>query len=768
MPFARDMLSTAPAPSLEQLEPRQLFAFGQADQSFGTGGRVTTLISGIYEGAQLQDISISNGGDIVAGGNGGLVRWDRNGTLDTEFGTNGNVPLSGGAFRDQDVASDGTTYVLVAPNTGGGLVIRYTQDGLPDSRFGANGVAIVSTNPGFSPAALAVQDDGKVVVAGTVRTDANKGAFTRVYRLEDDGQPDLEFGGAGGASVDIRLGGVTSDTPVEKDTVVGVSISGNRILVSGSSLAWSPEFFDDEAGIFRPVVYGDSVFAAARLTTDGQLDVDYGAGGVARATYANGTNPGPATAFANNREDDAVGLAGYTDRLVYAQFTATGDVAYNRSASIDGFGRPADMAAQRDGRLMIVGVFEGLTGHGLQVAYITPTGDLSNIVQTDDSNDATIDIWEDTPAAIAVADDGNILVGGRPSDNSAGYTIVKMDDGNPNAARPDEFLNARGNDIVRDDFGGVHFAYFDAAERVLKYAYKAPNGLWNAPVTIDPAPESGAYLSIAVDANGRPGIAYFDGTMGDLKYAYSPTPGTWNDQIVESGGLVGLYPSLGFDSLLRPTISYYKKTGGDLKLAVLSEGAWAYELIDEAGDVGRSTELKPQPISGRWSVAYTDSTTNAVKLAWRTKLKTWQIETAATTAGGADYLSLAYNPFTEPAGVFQNAAISYYDAFAGDLKITQSDGITWSARVLSTQGTTGFHSSLTFDAFYGPTVYFYNRSADKVTRITDSFYDGITADTLVEGGGRFLSVFSNGTTVDLAYFDDIGSTLKVRSIPVKA
>jgi len=55
-----------------------------------------------------------------------------------------------------------------------------------------------------------------------------------------------------------------------------------------------------------------------------------------------------------------------------------------------------------------------------------------------------------------------------------------------------------------------------------------------------------------------------------------------------------------------------------------------------------------------------------------------------------------------------------------------------------------------------------------VTRITDSIYDGITADTVVEGGGRFLSVFSNGTTVDLAYFDDVEGTLKVRSIPVKA
>jgi hypothetical protein len=194
------------------------------------------------------------------------------------------------------------------------------------------------------------------------------------------------------------------------------------------------------------------------------------------------------------------------------------------------------------------------------------------------------------------------------------------------------------------------------------------------------------------------------------------------------------------------------------------DGTWSFDLVDEAGDVGRSTALTAQPMSGRWSIAYTDATNNTVKFAWRTKLRVWQIETAATTLGGADYLSLAYNPFTEPEGVFDQAAISFYDGFSGDLKITQSNGTTWTSRALSTQGISGLTRPSRSTRFYGPTVYYYNRSADKVTRLTDSFYDGVKADTVVEGGGRFLSVFSNGNTVDLAYFDDIDGTLKVRSI----
>ncbi|MDQ3440277.1 MAG: hypothetical protein M3478_07995, partial [Planctomycetota bacterium] len=437
-----------------------------------------------------------------------------------------------------------------------------------------------------------------------------------------------------------------------------------------------------------------------------------------------------------------------------------------------GFGRPLDMAAKLDGRFMLVGLADGATGHGLQVTYVYPDGRLANIVQTEDVYPSTVDLLEAGPAAIAVAHDGNILIGGRPNDGSDGYQLMKIDDGKVEDARPDHFANALGNDIVRDAEGGVHFTYFDAAEAVLRYAYRGANGLWNSPITVDAEPQSGHYLSIAVDANNRPGIAYFDGVRGDLKYAFLPSDGIWNTQLVEGVGIVGLYPSLQFDTALRPTIAYYKKTGGDLKLAVLkTEGEWAAEVIDSENDVGRSAALVAQPLSGRWSIAYTDTTSGAVKLAWRTKQRVWALETAATTQGGADFLSLAYNPSTEPQGVYVRAAISYFDAYDADLKITQSSGdgaLVWTPRTLSMKGAVGLYTYLTFDAFFGPTVYYYNRTSDRVTRLTDHFHDGVQADTLVEGGGRFLSVFSDGNTIDIAYFDEAESTVKIRSMPIRA
>jgi uncharacterized delta-60 repeat protein len=765
MRLSRQTFSTSRDALLEPLERRQLLAFGQADLSFGVGGRVVTDIPGATTSTQLREIEVLAGGDVLAGGTGGLVRWNADGTPDASFGTDGRIAPVGATYRDHTVADDGRVYVLVS-GAAGGIVVRYTGGGTIDTGFGTGGTALVSTGSAFTPVAIAVQDDGKIVVAGTVKTDANKGSTARVYRLDADGTADTGFGNQ--ASVDVPLGATTLLTPVRKDAIVGLKIlSGGRIVIGGSSLVYSPEFFDDEAGVFNPVVYGDSVFAAARLTPSGAPDGSYGAGGVTRAIYASGVDVAPATAFAL-KADDAVGLAAYTDRLAYAQFNASGAVGFNRTADLDTFGRPIDMAAKRDGRLMVLGAPLQVTNNGFQLAYVTPEGDLSNVVQTADADPDTAELYEAWPAAIAVADDGEILVGGSRTDFAEAYVLAKFDDGTVDAERPDEFATARGNDVVRDAAGGLHLAYFDAAERILKYAYRAPNGLWNAPVIVDGAPESGHYLSIAADDNGRPGIAYFDGFHGDLKYAFSPVGGGWDLHVVESGGQVGLYPSLQFDRSLRATIAYYKKTGGDLKLAVLQpEGAWSYELVDAENDVGRSTALTPQPISGRWSIAYTDTTNNTVKFAWRTSKRVWQIETAATTLGGADYLSLAYNPFSEPPGVYQRAAISFYDGFASDLKITQSNGETWTAKALATHGAQGFHSALTFDAFYGPTVYYYNRTADRVTSLTDSFYDGVTVQTIIGSGGRFLSLFSDGNSLDVAFFDEAEGTLKVRTLPLR-
>src|SRR5207237_2183451 len=123
--------------------------------------------------------------------------------------------------------------------------------------------------------------------------------------------------------------------------------------------------------------------------------------------------------------------------------------------------------------------------HGLQLANFTSAGVFSNVTYTSDTDSATVDIDTNSAGAIAVASDGKLLVGGLPGDSTSGFELEKIDPGTAGAARPDAFANGRTNSIFRDNKGAIHFAYFDASTQVLKYAYRAPNGIWSSPVTID-------------------------------------------------------------------------------------------------------------------------------------------------------------------------------------------------------------------------------------------------------------------------------------------
>src|SRR5687767_8449098 len=180
MNFTRDILSTLRPVALEPLEPRQLLAFGQLDQSFGEVGHVFAPLPAVVSTPLVQDIEVESDGLIVAGGSGGLVQLTGNGDLDENFGAAGRVPLPGATYRDHEIAPDGDVYVLVS-DTGGSIVVRYTQGGDVDMTFGTEGRVMISRGSAFTPSAIAVQEDGKFVVAGTARTDAGKGSIARLY-----------------------------------------------------------------------------------------------------------------------------------------------------------------------------------------------------------------------------------------------------------------------------------------------------------------------------------------------------------------------------------------------------------------------------------------------------------------------------------------------------------------------------------------------------------------------------------------------------------
>lgn len=173
---------------------------GSLDSSFGTGGKVLTLMNG-----GIAALAIQGDNKIVASGyayNGldydfALVRYASNGTLDTTFGSSGIVRTNtatpfilGSGASSVAIQSDGK---IVA--AGGSSMIRYNADGTLDITFGTGGK--VSTGSYYEQTSVvAIQTDGKIVAAGSSLNPSSSYDLA-LTRYNSDGSPDTTFAGSG-------------------------------------------------------------------------------------------------------------------------------------------------------------------------------------------------------------------------------------------------------------------------------------------------------------------------------------------------------------------------------------------------------------------------------------------------------------------------------------------------------------------------------------------------------------------------------------------
>lgn len=170
---------------------------GSLDSSFGTDGMVTTDFYGLYEtayGAALQ----SDGRIVLAGTLGdsypvynfAVARYNSDGSLDGAFNTDGRVITDLGSYdygRDVVVQPDGK--IVVGGSSGGDFaVVRYNADGTLDSSFSSDGMMTNSLYGNDYGNELALQPDGKIVLAGRA------GGRFGVARYNADGTMDGPFG----------------------------------------------------------------------------------------------------------------------------------------------------------------------------------------------------------------------------------------------------------------------------------------------------------------------------------------------------------------------------------------------------------------------------------------------------------------------------------------------------------------------------------------------------------------------------------------------
>jgi uncharacterized delta-60 repeat protein len=236
---------------------------GTLDASFGSFGKVITQVSGNDNAANA--VAIQPDGKIIAAGynagtNGNsfaVVRYNQDGSPDNSFGTNGLVLTSFGVQSEAKgvaLQPDGKIVAAGYSYTGSNndfVLARYNSDGSLDPAFGNDGKVITPSVTDDYARSMAIEPDGKIIVAGQSRNPAIDFAMVR---YNADGSVDNAFG---------LNGKVITDFNNSEDDANSVKIQDDgKIVVGGYSRAGS-----------------STQFALARYNTNGSLDTTFGATG---------------------------------------------------------------------------------------------------------------------------------------------------------------------------------------------------------------------------------------------------------------------------------------------------------------------------------------------------------------------------------------------------------------------------------------------------------------------------------------------------------
>jgi uncharacterized delta-60 repeat protein len=221
-------------------------AEGDLDTSFDSDGKVTTDIGGIDNRAR--SVAIQSDGKIVAAGysNPGsnydftLARYNTDGTLDTNFDSDGKVTTAIGSGTDQAfsvaIQSDGKIVAAGYSNNGSNddfALVRYNTDGSLDTSFDSDGKVTTAIGGSDDRAhSVAIQSDGKIVVAG--HSDNGSNEDFALVRYNTDGTLDTSFDSDG--KVTTAIGSAS-------DFARSVAIqSDGKIVAAGRSTGSNDDF----------------------------------------------------------------------------------------------------------------------------------------------------------------------------------------------------------------------------------------------------------------------------------------------------------------------------------------------------------------------------------------------------------------------------------------------------------------------------------------------------------------------------------------------
>ncbi|MFN2513497.1 MAG: hypothetical protein ABR568_19015 [Pyrinomonadaceae bacterium] len=385
---------------------------GDLDPTFGSGGIVITSGSDPNHLNTVWAMAIQADGKIVVVGDGTLgsfawdfavVRYNPDGSLDSSFGGTGiTTQLTAGYEGASSVAIQADGKIVVAGNR---YVVRYNPNGSLDTSFNGSGIVIT---PGVGALAMAIQADGKIVVAGS-GVSGSTSDFALV-RYNADGSLDTTLNGTGKV---ITPGGSANSVAIQSD---------GKIIAAGSNYDGS-----------------NSAFTLVRYNADGTLDTSFNGTGKVITSVSNSGGDARDLAI---QTDGKIVVAGYSLAAPGSERTADfAVVRYNPDGSLDtsfgGTGKilipvsdshdsATSVAIQPNGKIVVAGSSGSNIGSDFAVIRLNPNGSLDTSFNGTGKVITSVGDSYDHASSVAIQADGKIVVAGDTgSDVNAEFVVVR-------------------------------------------------------------------------------------------------------------------------------------------------------------------------------------------------------------------------------------------------------------------------------------------------------------------------------------------------------
>lgn len=507
------------------------------------------------------------------------MRMNRDGSLDTTFDTDGRALIAvGNVSRAYAVALQADGRIVVAGSTGSGFdenyaVARLNADGSLDTTFNTVGYRAIDLGYGDKAYSVLLQSDGKIVLVGTAETPERSSDYA-VVRLNADGSFDTSFDTDGIVYTQVGPGNGSDFC------YAGTLQPDGKIIAVGSNATGS----------------NTSQTSLVRYNTDGSLDTSFDTDGKVNITSEEMLSSARSVVV---QLDGKIVIGGTSTNpggtgSAFTIFRLNADGTTDTSLDTDGKVRTVigsgeatinTMIYYPDGKILAAGFSAPILNVGqrdVTVARYNPDGSLDTSFDTDGILVSPLAGEEDMATALTMEPHQGATVVGYQADSSARRYQVGV-----------IALNANGSrDTTFSTDGSVAF-WLGADDSAYESAYAV-------------APQRDGKILVGGNVAGDCGVARYnaDGSFdtkfdGDGRLTISPLPNSNNegecyvfDVAVQSDGKVIAVGSVyDFSTLSNELVVARFMPDGSPDVTFDSDGKVVTRLPGFSGDYGRSIAL---------------------------------------------------------------------------------------------------------------------------------------------------------------------------------